>query len=103
MTTEDFEDLTGYLESLGWTECQQFEDGRRWSKSFTVFGTTNVNTFNIQIVINANPEHDLPLDEWLKDLTQRIQSEYHWAIAPIIERFGNPAPNDTINQPQENP
>jgi hypothetical protein len=103
MTTEDFEDLTGYLESRGWTECQQFEGGRRWIKSFTVFGTTNVNTFSIQIAINANPEHDLPLDEWLQDLTQRIQPEYHWAIAPIIERFGNPAPSDTINQPQETP
>jgi hypothetical protein len=65
------------------------------------------------IVVKLEHFFDAEVEDWLRYLASSArhpsgcrESEhyaYPTAIAPIIERFGNPAPSDTINQPQETP
>lgn len=97
MTQSEYCALRAILRMYDWSEYDdKLLEKVCWTKAFRPDDSP---PFAIKIVIDQQAE----MGEWLQDLTQRIQPEYHWAIAPIIERFGNPAPSDTINQPQETP
>jgi hypothetical protein len=119
MTEFDRAEIAEYLVSCGWQFAGSLSGGPGWVRYLNLWDLDIPDVPMSQRMIPvgvAIPDMlDKTLTEWLDCLRKAFDRDYvggcPWylphilpvTITPIIERFGNPAPSDTINQPQETP